>query len=64
MVMSASQITLKPRVVQHAAVRIAVIIAIAVLAVAGVLAGLAGLSAHSGPAVHVAATNGDIHVGS
>jgi hypothetical protein len=58
--MSASQASLTARVVQPAAVRIAIILAIAVLAVAGVLA---GLSAHSAPATHVAATNGDIVIG-
>jgi hypothetical protein len=64
--MSASQASLRTRVVQPAAVRIAIIIAIVALAVAGALAGLAGLaglSAHSGPATHVAASVGDIHVG-
>jgi hypothetical protein len=61
--MSASQASLTARVVQPAAVRIAIILAIAVLAVAGVLAGLAGQSAHSGPATHVAASNGDIVIG-
>jgi hypothetical protein len=40
-----------------------ILIVIAALAVAGVLAGLDGLLAHSGPVMHLAATNGDIQVG-
>jgi hypothetical protein len=45
------------------AVRVAILIVIAALAVAGLVAGLDGLLTHSGPAMHLAATNGNIHVG-
>ena len=60
--MSASQATL-PTSAVHRVVRVVILIVIAALAVAGVLAGLDGLLAHSGPVMHLAATNGDIRVG-
>jgi hypothetical protein len=60
--MSASQATLPTKAV-HRAVRVAILIVIAALAVASVLAGLDMLLAHSGPVMHLAATNGDIYVG-
>jgi hypothetical protein len=60
--MSASQATL-PTSTVYRAVRGAILIVIVALAVAGVLAGLDGLLAHSGPVMHLAATNGDIQVG-
>lgn len=60
--MSASQATLPTRAV-HRAARGAILIVIAALAVAGVLAGLDGLLAHSGPVMHLAGTNGDVHIG-
>ena len=60
--MSASQATLPTNTV-HRAVRGVILIVIAALAVAGVLAGLDALLAHSGPVMHLAATNGDVHIG-
>jgi hypothetical protein len=44
-------------------VRVAILIVIAALAVVSVLARLDGQLAHSGPVMHLAATNGTIHVG-
>jgi hypothetical protein len=60
--MSTSQATLPTRAV-YRAVRVAIFIVIAALAVASVLAGLDGLLTHSGPVMHLAATNGTIHIG-
>jgi hypothetical protein len=60
--MSASEATLQTRAV-HRAVRGVILIVIATLPVAGVLAGLDGLLAHSGPVMHLAATNGTVHIG-
>jgi hypothetical protein len=61
--MDASQATL-PTWAVPSAVRVAILIVVAALAVAAVLAGLDGLLAHSGPAMHLAAKTGDVHVGS
>jgi hypothetical protein len=60
--MSASQATLPAKAV-HRVVRVAIFIVIAALAVAGIVAGLDGLLAHSGPVMHLAATNGTVRVG-
>jgi hypothetical protein len=61
-VMNAHQPAL-PTGTGHHAARIAILILIAALALAGVLAGLDALLTHIGSAAHLAATNGNIHIG-